>query len=130
MDSRWSVLPQVRNNVAKAGFDNILIPDVYEELCTRKLLVMEEVVPATPLHNALDDQAAAMAKQKGVSKQVFLDQVSRSLDLLAPMAWVGMPDNHSLLASCHRTGKSSRRSRSSSPCQRGQNGGGNFGRRL
>lgn len=72
---------QVRNNVAKAGFDNIIIPDVYEELCTRKLLVMEEVVPATPLHNALDNQAALMAKQKGISKQEFLDQVSHRVFL-------------------------------------------------
>ena len=45
---------------------------MYPELCSEKLMVMEEVCPSTPLHHALDEQAALMAKQKGVSKEEFV----------------------------------------------------------
>ena len=51
--------PQVRSNLQRAGrFGHVIVPRVHAELCTRKLLVMEEVYPSTPLHVALDRQAA------------------------------------------------------------------------
>lgn len=51
----------IRRNLAKAGFD-IIVPDVVEELCSRKLMVMEEIYPATPLHDQLEAQAEKMAR--------------------------------------------------------------------
>ena len=38
---------------------------VYPELCTRRVLVMEEIYPAVPLTRALEDQAAALCRQQG-----------------------------------------------------------------
>jgi len=64
----------VRDNLAKAGFDHIIVPEVYEDLCTKKVLVMEEVYPATPLHDKLDAQMEAMAKQKGMTKEQFAEE--------------------------------------------------------
>lgn len=49
------------------------MPEVYADLCTSKLMVMEEIRPSTPLHDALDEQAALFAKQKGMTKREFID---------------------------------------------------------
>ena len=38
----------IRNNLKKAGFDDIIVPKVYPEYSSAKVLVMEEVKPATP----------------------------------------------------------------------------------
>ena len=54
----------MRENLRKSGkFPHVLVPFVYEALSTRRLLVMEEIYPCTPLHQALDAQAELIAKQ-------------------------------------------------------------------
>eukprot|EP00518_Triparma_eleuthera_P021221 CAMPEP_0197546278 /NCGR_PEP_ID=MMETSP1320-20131121/940_1 /TAXON_ID=91990 /ORGANISM="Bolidomonas sp., Strain RCC2347" /LENGTH=542 /DNA_ID=CAMNT_0043105829 /DNA_START=116 /DNA_END=1744 /DNA_ORIENTATION=- len=63
---------EIRENLKKAGYKDIIVPEVYPELCSAKLMVMEEISPSIPLHHALDEQAAQMAKQKGVSKEDFV----------------------------------------------------------
>ena len=64
---------EIRENLKRAGYSSIIVPEVYPELCTEKLMVMEEIRPSTPLHNALDEQAAMFAKQKGITKKEFVD---------------------------------------------------------
>lgn len=64
---------EIRENLQRAGYSEIVVPEVYPELCTEKLLVMEEIRPSTPLHDALDAQAAMFARQKGVTKKEFVD---------------------------------------------------------
>ena len=64
----------IKNNLEKAGFTNIIVPTVHEDYCTRKLMVMEEIYPATPLHDTLDEQAAAMARRLGISKEEYLEE--------------------------------------------------------
>lgn len=65
---------QVRDNLLKAGYgDRVLVPEVLEELCSEKLMVMEEVTPSTPLHVALDQQAEQLARQQGVTKKAFIE---------------------------------------------------------
>jgi aarF domain-containing kinase len=64
---------EVRANLIKAGFTNVLVPAVHEELCSRRLMVMEEIYPSIPLHTALDQQAEQLARQRGVSKARFLE---------------------------------------------------------
>ena len=46
---------------------------VVQELCSQKMMVMEEIYPATPLHDQLTAQAEKMAKQKGMTKEEFMD---------------------------------------------------------
>jgi predicted unusual protein kinase regulating ubiquinone biosynthesis (AarF/ABC1/UbiB family) len=64
----------IRSNLQKSGWGHIIVPEVYPELCTRKMLVMEEVRPAVTLQDALDAQAAAMARKRGLSKEQFMEQ--------------------------------------------------------
>ena len=64
----------IKKNLEKGGFNNIVVPTVHKGYCTRKLMVMEEIYPATPLHNTLDEQAAAMAKKLGISKEQYLEE--------------------------------------------------------
>mmetsp|Transcript_10087 Transcript_10087/g.20196 ORF Transcript_10087/g.20196 Transcript_10087/m.20196 type:complete len:289 (-) Transcript_10087:243-1109(-) len=47
------------------NFPRILVPEVYLPLCTKRLLVMEEVYPSVPLPVALEAQAALMAEAAG-----------------------------------------------------------------
>ena len=63
---------EIRENLRKAGYNDIIVPEVYPDLCSEKLMVMEEISPSTPLHHALDEQAEQMAKQKGISKDKFI----------------------------------------------------------
>lgn len=82
----------IRRNLEKAGYlDKVIVPEarhappstllttafiltlvlgreVFEELCSRKLMVMEEVSPSTPLHTVLEEQAEQLAAQEGLSK--------------------------------------------------------------
>ena len=53
---------QVRANLLKAGFTNVLVPVVHAHLCSRRLMVMEEIYPSIPLHTALDQQVARVSK--------------------------------------------------------------------
>lgn len=53
---------------------------MYEDLCSKRLMVMEEVSPSTPLHNALDEQALRIAKSKGMTKEEFMDEEKRKLE--------------------------------------------------
>ena len=59
----------MKNNLSKAGFSHIIVPRVHKELCSKKLMVMDEIKPSIPLHDALDQQAEALAKQKGIPKE-------------------------------------------------------------
>ena len=65
---------EIRKNLQASPFRDIIVPKVYEKLCTRRLMVMEEVHPSIPLHDALDAQAALIAKQRGISKEEFIAQ--------------------------------------------------------
>ena len=64
---------EIRKNLQDGGFgDRIVVPRVYEELCTERLLVMEEIAPSVTLHAALDAQAETLARSKGLSKASYL----------------------------------------------------------
>jgi len=64
---------EVRANLVRSGhFPNVLVPRMHAALCTRRLLVMEEIFPCVPLHHALDAQAALVARQRGVTKEEFV----------------------------------------------------------
>ena len=63
----------VSNNLKKAGIDDIIVPELVPELCTKRMMVMEEVYPSTPLHDQLTQQAEKMARQKGMTKEEFMD---------------------------------------------------------
>jgi len=76
---------EIKRNLQNGGFD-VIVPEVLVEYCTPKLMVMEEIYPATPLHDALEAQTEAMAKQQGISKAEFvafekaqLEEESRAL---------------------------------------------------
>lgn len=61
---------EIRRNLANSPFKKqVIVPAVHEELCSRRLMVMEEVYPSVPLHDALDAQAAKLALQRGVTKE-------------------------------------------------------------
>ncbi|KAJ1445447.1 ABC1 family-domain-containing protein [Pelagophyceae sp. CCMP2097] len=64
---------EIRGNLLREGFRNVVVPRVHVDLCTRRVLVMEEIYPSVPLHTALDRQAELMAKRKGVSKAEFVE---------------------------------------------------------
>jgi hypothetical protein len=76
----------VQRNLAKANFD-VIVPNVVEELCSRKMMVMEEIYPATPLHDQLTAQVEQMAKQKGMTKEEFMEiemeKMNKEIDALA-----------------------------------------------
>ena len=38
----------VRNNLEKAGFDDVIVPELVPELCSKRMMVMEEIYPSTP----------------------------------------------------------------------------------
>lgn len=63
----------VRTNLQASPFrDRVVVPRVYQGMCSKRVMVMEEIFPSTPLHHALDAQAATLAKQRGVSKAEFI----------------------------------------------------------
>ncbi|GMH65779.1 hypothetical protein TrRE_jg8863 [Triparma retinervis] len=64
---------EIRENLKKE-FPDIIVPYVYDEFCSKKLMVMEEVRPSTPLHDALDEQAERMAKSQGMTKEEFVEK--------------------------------------------------------
>ena len=65
---------EIRRNLQASPFrDLVVVPRVHEALCTKRLMVMEEIRPSTPLHHALDAQAALLARQRGISKEAFLE---------------------------------------------------------
>jgi aarF domain-containing kinase len=63
---------EVKNNLAKTNF-NVIVPDVIQELCSEKIMVMEEIYPSVPLHDQLNNQAELMAKQRGLTKTEFIE---------------------------------------------------------
>ena len=64
----------VKRNLEKSGkFSNIIVPAVYEDLCSKRLMVMEEIYPSIPLHDRLDAQAERLAAEKGMTKKAFLE---------------------------------------------------------
>lgn len=78
---------QVRDNLRRSGkFPNVLVPRVYEALCSKRMLVMEEIFPCTPLHQALDAQAELLARQRGVSKAEFLESEKARVEAEARQA--------------------------------------------
>ena len=62
----------IRANLRRAGFTNCVVPAVHDALCTKEVMVMEEIYPAVPLLRALEDQAAAVAKARGVTTAAFI----------------------------------------------------------
>jgi aarF domain-containing kinase len=65
---------EIRENLRRSGkFPNVLVPRVYASLCSKRMMVMEEIFPCTPLHQALDAQAGIIARQRGVSKEEFIE---------------------------------------------------------
>ena len=65
---------EIRANLQRSPFkDQIVVPRVHESLCTKRLMVMEEIRPSIPLHHALDAQAALLARQRGMTKAAFLE---------------------------------------------------------
>jgi hypothetical protein len=74
---------EIRDNLKKAGFDDIIVPEVYPEYCSEKLMVMEEVKPSIPLHDVLDEQAGQMARQKGISKKQYIEEERTRMEELA-----------------------------------------------
>ncbi|GMH80428.1 hypothetical protein TL16_g08543 [Triparma laevis f. inornata] len=71
---------EIRENLKRGGFKDVIVPEVYPDLCTEKLMVMEEIYPSIPLHHALEEQAEKLAKQKGMSKKEFLDTEKERLE--------------------------------------------------
>ncbi|GMH86255.1 hypothetical protein TrVE_jg9112 [Triparma verrucosa] len=71
---------EIRDNLKRGGFKDVIVPEVYPELCTEKIMVMEEICPSIPLHHALEEQAEKLAKQKGMSKKEFIDQEKERLE--------------------------------------------------
>ena len=64
---------EIRANLQKSPFQHqIIIPKVYAELCSKRLMVMEEIYPSIPLHDKLDEQAGLLAKQRGMTKDAFI----------------------------------------------------------
>ena len=78
---------EVSDNLKKAGFDDVIVPELVPELCSQRMMVMEEIYPSTPLHQQLMSQAGKMAKQKGMTKEEFMDsemeRVNKEVDALA-----------------------------------------------
>jgi hypothetical protein len=70
----------VRNNLEEGGFDHIIIPEVYPKYCSKRVLVMEEIYPATPLHDKLNEQAEMLAKEKGMTKEEFMDIEAKKME--------------------------------------------------
>ena len=71
----------VRNNLLRSGrFPNVLVPRVYEALSSKRLMVMEEIYPCIPLHQALDAQAEIIAKQRGITKEEFIRTEKARID--------------------------------------------------
>ena len=77
----------VRDNLERAGFDDVIVPELVPELCSQRMMVMEEIYPSTPLHTQLMSQAEKMAKQKGMTKEEFMDsemeRVNKEVEALA-----------------------------------------------
>ena len=65
---------EIRDNLRKGGFTNIIVPEVYPELCTQKIMVMEEIAPSITLHDALDKQAEQLAQAAGMTKKEYTDR--------------------------------------------------------
>ena len=64
---------EIRANLQKSPFQHqIIVPKVYAELCSKRLMVMEEIYPSIPLHDKLDEQAGLLAKQRGMTKDAFI----------------------------------------------------------
>ena len=71
----------VRANLQRSQFkDKVIVPRVHQHLCSKRLMVMEEIYPSVPLHDALDQQAALLAKQRGVTKEQFIKSEKARID--------------------------------------------------
>lgn len=71
----------VRANLEASPFrDKVVVPKVHAQLCSKRVMVMEEIWPSTPLHHALDEQAALLARQAGMSKEAFLRTEKARID--------------------------------------------------
>jgi len=64
---------EVRSNLIKAGFSSVVVPALHAELCSKRLMVMQEIHPSIPLHTALDQQAEKLARSRGISKAAFIE---------------------------------------------------------
>ena len=76
-------LAAVGETLRRSGlFPNVLVPAPLPELCTKHMLVMEEVAGARKLGDALMEDMACFAALQGVSTQQFIDE-QRALDAQA-----------------------------------------------
>eukprot|EP00944_MAST-04C_sp_MAST-4C-sp1_P008857 g8857.t1 len=84
----------IRRNLKKAGFADVIVPEVYSEYCGPKVMVMEEIAPSTPLHDILNEQGERMARQNGMSKKEFLH--SEELKMVASVKLAAESGDRSL----------------------------------
>jgi len=66
------LLNDVRANLAAGGFKDILVPQPIPELCSKNVLVMEEIQQCEKLTSALMRDMEMFAKRKGVSTEALL----------------------------------------------------------
>ena len=78
-----------------------MVPAVYPELCSKMVLVMEEIYPAVPLTRALEQQGEKVAKQRGITlAQLKEEQKKEEEEALEKVAPAFFPSVLSFLASC------------------------------
>jgi hypothetical protein len=70
----------VHDNLRRASgqwsFEHVVVPRIFPGLCTKRVLVMEEIFPAVPLTRALEEQAKAVAKMRGITADQLKDEES------------------------------------------------------
>lgn len=68
-------LKRVRDNLAASGdFKDIVVPAPVLPLCTKRVLVMDEVVGAIKLTTALEDDFKAIASARGVTMEALFEE--------------------------------------------------------
>ncbi len=76
---------EVGRNLREARLD-VVVPSVHAALTTRRLLVMDEIFPSVPLHTALERQAEAIARARGISKEELAHTERAALEAEAAAA--------------------------------------------
>eukprot|EP00039_Didymoeca_costata_P020571 m.341702 g.341702 ORF g.341702 m.341702 type:complete len:594 (-) comp20389_c0_seq1:70-1851(-) len=68
---------EVKENLKNSGFANVIVPEVYSDMCSGKVLVMEEIYPAEPLLRVLEKQAQNIAEMRGITLDELLEEEDR-----------------------------------------------------
>jgi aarF domain-containing kinase len=66
------LLSAVRANLAAGGFKDIVVPEPLPELCSKNVLVMEEVLECEKLTSALTKDMEMFAKRRGITTAALL----------------------------------------------------------